>query len=47
MDFEKYFAGIGSFAISKKDHYGIVMPNDEVDPIYSRTLDFIRTVLSD
>ena len=39
--------GIGSFAMSKKDHDGMVMPIDEVDPIYSRTLDFIRTVLSD
>lgn len=47
VDFEIYFAGIGSFAMSKKDHDGMVMPIDEVDPIYSRTLDFIRTVLSD
>lgn len=39
--------GVGSFAMSKKDHDGMVMPIDEVDPIYSRTLDFIRTVLSD
>ena len=46
-DYEFYFSGVGCFAMSKKDHDGMVMPIDEVDPIYSRTLDFIRTVLSD
>ena len=46
-NFENHFSGVGSFAMSKKDHDGMVMPIDEVDPIYSRTLDFIRTVLSE
>jgi len=33
---------VGEFRTSKKDHDGMVMPIDEVDPIYSQNLTFIR-----
>ena len=39
-------SGVGVFQTSRKDHDGMVMPIDEVDPIYSKTLDFIREALT-
>merc|ERR1712130_422611 len=33
---------VGEFRTTKKDHDGMVMPIDEVDPIYSQNLTFIR-----
>ena len=33
------------FYTTKKDHDGMVMPIDEVDPIYSQNLTFIRNCL--
>ena len=47
MDHDSWYTelGIGTFETSKKDHDGMVMPIDEVDPLYSKSLVFIREAL--
>lgn len=42
---ERANPGYGAFYTSKKDHDGMVMPMDEVDPIYSNTINFMRHCL--
>ena len=42
---ERANPGYGIFKTSKKDHDGMVMPLDEVDPIYSNTVNFMRECL--
>jgi len=39
--------GYGEVRSSKKDHDGMVAPIDEVDPLYSHSLNFIRDCLRD